>query len=383
MNEILLVDDDANLLSGVTRSMHGLYRMHTATSGRDALAILEKTPAIAVILSDMRMPEMDGVSFLAAARQSAPDAVRIMLTGNADQTTAVNAINEGNIFRFVCKPASRDKLVAAIDAGLRQHQLVIAERQLLERTVAGSIQALTEILSMFDERSFGKCTTLRNLVRKCAHLVPAGRLWEVETAAMLAPIGSVAIPSVVMTRARQGAVLTNAEKRMLERIPEVGFQLLAKIPRLEPVAELVRAMASPFTTETSVGTRLLQILRGAMERCGDGRELPAVLAEMQREGNRFDQRMLADVARSLQGDRSVPTDGRDLVEELPLSALREGRVTAKAIVSREGTTLVGAGQVLTNTTLERLRNFAATQGLVEPISLQRTLVVPAVQPQPA
>jgi CheY-like chemotaxis protein len=383
MHEILLVDDDANLLSGITRSLHGAYRMHTATNGRDGLSVLAKSPEIAVIVSDMRMPGMDGVSFLGAARQAAPNAVRIMLTGNADQATAVNAINEGSIFRFVCKPASRDKLVAAIDAALRQHQLITAEKQLLERTVAGSIQVLTEILSMFDERSFGKCTVLRDLVRKCSSLVEPERLWEVETAAMLEPIGSVAIPSVVMTRTRQGAALTVTEKRMLERIPEVGFQLLNKIPRLEPVAVIVRAMARPLAAEAAAGVRLLQILRAALERSSDGRSLSAALAEMQREVDKFDARLLGDVARILQSDAASPSEGPRQIEELPLAALREGYITTKPILSKEGTVLVGASQVLTNTTLERLRNFAATQGLAEPIHVQLAGASSALQPQHA
>jgi CheY-like chemotaxis protein len=372
MKDILLVDDDVNLLAGTRRSLHGLYQLHTASSGPEGLEVLRKIPEIAVIVSDMRMPGMDGIAFLAAAKVEAPNAVRVMLTGNADQATAVDAINEGSVYRFVCKPCTKEGLCRAIDAAIRQHQLVVAEQEILAKTLGGSIQALTEILSMFDERSFGRCTRLRNLVRQCARLVDPGRLWALETAAMLAPIGSVAIPPVVMTRARQGAALTPAERRMLDRIPEVGFQLLNNIPRLEPVATLVRKLGRPVASDPCVGSRLLHILHDALTLCVDDRSLPAALREIAKQPERYDTRLLGEVAQLLlASDAGADTGSEDLTEALPLSALREGHVTAKAILAKEGTVLVSAGQVLSSTTLERLRNFAATQGLAESIVVQK------------
>lgn len=378
MHEVLLVDDDTNLLAGLTRSLHGRYHLHTATSGAEGLRALEKLTEIAVVVSDMRMPGMDGVAFLSAAKKVAPDAVRVMLTGNADQATAIDAINEGSIFRFVCKPCSKEKLITAIDAALRQHHLITAEREILEKTLAGSIQAMTEILSMFDERSFGKCTLLRNLVRQCAELLEPERLWEVETAAMLAPIGCVAIPPVVMVRSRQGAPLTPAERRMLDRVPEIGFQLLHNIPRLEPVANIVRAMGRPAGAGDCTGTRLLHLLRDGLDRCLDGRPLTTALQDMQREGAQHDAELLSGALRILGScEHFSAGEDSDLTENLPLAGLRLGQITAKPIQTKDGKILIGAGQVLTQATLERLRNFATTQGISEPITVQRPLAAPA------
>jgi CheY-like chemotaxis protein len=373
MKDILLVDDDLNLLAGVSRTLHGLYQIHTAPNGTAALTLLRKLPEIAVIVSDMRMPGMDGVAFLAAAKTVAPNAVRVMLTGNADQATAVDAINEGSVFRFVCKPCTKDALVHAIDAAIRQHQLIVAEQEILAKTLGGSIQALTEILSMFDERSFGRCTQLRDLVRQCSSLVEPRQAWALETAAMLAPIGSVAIPPVVMTRARQGAALTPAERRMIERIPEVGFQLLNNIPRLEPVAALVRRVGRPLAADAPLEARLLHMLHEALGACTDDRPMGTVLSEFARQPERYDAKLLAEVVRVLDCTGSTASGSHDLTESLPVGALRAGHVTAKAILSKEGTVLVSAGQALTNAVLERLRNFAATQGLVEPIIVQQPI----------
>src|SRR5205823_5357234 len=150
--------------------------------------------AVSVVVSDMRMPGMDGVEFLSRVRDAHPLVSRVMLTGNNDQATAGRAVNEGSIFRFINKPCSHEQLVATIDDAIRQHQLVAAEKQILEQTLAGSIQVLTEILALADARLFSRCTSVRDRCREVTGLIPPGELWQIESAAMLLPIGSIAIP---------------------------------------------------------------------------------------------------------------------------------------------------------------------------------------------
>lgn len=368
---VLLVDDEPNLLQGLTRMLHGLHRLQTAPGGAEGLRLLEAGTDFAVIISDMRMPGMNGIEFLRAAKQVAPMAVRVMLTGNADQDTAIQAINDGCVFRFVTKPCSKAGLLQAIDAAIDQHLLLTAEKELLEETLAGSVQALTEILAMLDARMFGKCTTLRDLVRRCAPLVPKDERWEVETAAMLAPLGSVAIPPIVMMRSRKGAELTVAERAMLERIPEVGFQLLSNIPRLERVANMVRHQRQPAGTGIPLGSRLLRILHDALEAAAEHESVGHALASLHGRPD-YDLGLLDEVRRLLGECEAAPvSETGDLTEALPLRGLQAGQVTAQAIRTTEGTVLVGSGQTVTPTLLERLRNFAATIGVIEPIVVQR------------
>src|SRR5690349_3314098 len=146
MKKILLVDDEPNLLSALQRGLRRQFTVETACGGSAGLTILEKWQDFAVVVADMQMPEMNGVQFLAKVRESAPDIVRMMLTGNADQATAMEAVNQGNIFRFLNKPCTVDRLADALNAGVRQHQLITAERDLLENTLRGSIKVLTDIL---------------------------------------------------------------------------------------------------------------------------------------------------------------------------------------------------------------------------------------------
>src|SRR5882724_8374025 len=143
MKKILLVDDEPNLLAALQRALRKQFAVETACGGAAGLVALQKWRDYAVVVSDMRMPEMNGVEFLSRTREIAPDVVRIMLTGNADQATAIEAINQGRIFTFLHKPCSPEKLAEALTAGVVHHQLVTAERELMESTLRGSVKILT------------------------------------------------------------------------------------------------------------------------------------------------------------------------------------------------------------------------------------------------
>src|SRR5208282_1041000 len=146
--KILLVDDDNSILDGYRRSLSREFPMETAVGGQQALQMVAESGPYAVVVSDMRMPGMDGIQLLSKIKALSPDTIRVMLTGNADTDTAVNAINEGSIFRFLNKPCSKEVMAKTLTAALVQYRLVNAEKQLLEQTLSGSMQVLTEVLSL-------------------------------------------------------------------------------------------------------------------------------------------------------------------------------------------------------------------------------------------
>ena len=117
---ILCVDDESNVLDGLARTLRSHYVVETATEGKVALDLLRTAEPFAVVMSDQRMPQMTGTQFLAHARAVAPASVRGLLTGQADVESAIAAVNEGNIFRFLTKPCATDVLLKALDAGCEQ-----------------------------------------------------------------------------------------------------------------------------------------------------------------------------------------------------------------------------------------------------------------------
>jgi len=166
--KILFVDDDENLLASYQRQLRNKFPLAIASGGDHGLRLIASEGPFAVIVSDFRMPGMDGVQFLAKAREAAPATVRILLTGYADLQTAVEAVNRGNIFRLLNNPCPLEILAESLAGGARQYQLINAERELLEKTLKGTIQVLGNVLSMLNPEAFGRTARITRYVREIA-----------------------------------------------------------------------------------------------------------------------------------------------------------------------------------------------------------------------
>src|ERR1700686_4919224 len=159
--KILFVDDEPAALEGYRRLLHRSFDVDTAVGAAEGLEKIAESGPYAVVVSDMRMPEMDGAAFLAMVREVAPDTVRLAITGYADLETAGRAINEGSIFRFLTKPCEKSTLVAALTAAQEQHRLITAEKELLEKTLSGSIHVLTGMLSLVNPAAASRVPGIR------------------------------------------------------------------------------------------------------------------------------------------------------------------------------------------------------------------------------
>ncbi|MBA4062985.1 MAG: hypothetical protein C0501_04620 [Isosphaera sp.] len=126
---VLCVDDDESMLGAYRRFLHPAYPVETATGGEAGLAVLSARGPFAVVVSDLHMPGMDGIRFLAAARERFPDAVRVLVTGQVDVRQATEAVNAGHVFRFLTKPFRPDELVSAVAAAAAEHRRTAAERE--------------------------------------------------------------------------------------------------------------------------------------------------------------------------------------------------------------------------------------------------------------
>ena len=173
---VLLVDDDENLLSALRRQLRNLYDLTTVTSGEMAVDAVRQAgqqgKPFAVVMADMRMAGLDGIETLSQIRVIAPDTIRMMLTGNADQETAIKAINRGNIFRFFCKPCPAADLIGGINDGIAQYRLVVGEAELLRK-----IQLTSRALKTLSEANLAlvRADTMDGLLTEiCRAAVDAG-----------------------------------------------------------------------------------------------------------------------------------------------------------------------------------------------------------------
>ena len=118
--KILIVDDEPNVVQAFQRQLRKKFRVDVATSGPAALNMMETSGPYGVVVSDMRMPGMNGLQLLQRVKQKFPQSIRIMLTGNVDHQTVIDAVNEGSVFRFLTKPCSTEAMAGALTAGLDQ-----------------------------------------------------------------------------------------------------------------------------------------------------------------------------------------------------------------------------------------------------------------------
>jgi CheY-like chemotaxis protein len=237
--KVLFVDDEPAVLEGYRRLLHREIPIDTAVGGIQGLtAIVERGP-YAVVVSDIRMPQMNGVQFLARVRKSCPDTVRIALTGYADIETAGKAVNEGNIFRFLTKPCEKETLLQALTAALVQHRIMTAERELLENTLRSSVQVLTEVLSFTNPAAFSKALRLRRYVLHVVAKLKKELPWRFEVAAMLSQLGCITLDSDVLNAVCAGGKLSHDEQARYDAHPLAAWKLLSRIPRMEAIAWMI------------------------------------------------------------------------------------------------------------------------------------------------
>lgn len=360
---VLCVDDEPQILEGLGRILRKKVAMSTATSGEAALARLDAGETFEVIVSDMRMPGMNGATLLSRFYQRAPDTVRLLLTGYAELDAAVAAVNEGHIFRFLTKPCPPDVLVPALEAAVAQHRLVTAERVLLEQTLVGSIRALIEALALARPEVFRDLTRRHERARAIAEFLKVPNAWHVEVASMLACVGYVVLPAEVVAKYQAGAPLDPAEREMLDRLPEVAERVLSHIPRLELVQAVLlhygKAKGARGKDEP-IGATILALIRDlATAEAREGDTLRA-LAVVKANAEGYDPEV---VAAMLEVCQPAPPE----VRSLTLGDLRTGMLLAADVKAKSGLLLVARGQRVTAPLIERLRNFGVRVGIVEPI----------------
>ncbi len=363
---VLFVDDEPRVLEALEHNLSFDFDVETAPSGAAALVLLDRARArgldFAVIVSDMRMPQMTGAEFLAHARTRAPATTRVLLTGQSDLKAAADAVNRGGLFRFLFKPCPIPELTRVLEDGIEQHRVLGAERELLEQTLRGAVGALVELLGLACPDALGRAQVLEAYVIHMATTLGLGEQWELRLAAQLCLVGCIAVPPDALARHFAGERPRPEIRRMLASIPQVGANLIAPIPRLERVAAMIRHQDAPAgdCELTLRGAQLLKLARAADALVSRGNSVAAAV-ELLRRTEGYDDAMLDALA-----DFHGRAEGFE-IRMLNLGDLVDGMVLDQDVSSSAGQLLVARGRELTLAMLERLNNFARTAGIVQPL----------------
>ncbi len=352
---VLCVDDDEAVLSGIGIYLRRQFHFYTATSGAEALELIEKEDEFSVIVSDMRMPGMNGAEFLEKVRTVSPRSTRLLLTGESNLKDAISAINDGQIFRFLTKPTPPKTLTAAIEDAHRHHQLLLAEEVLLEQTLKNSIRAITDILALANPVASGRASQIGNLVGELAALSDQTLGWEIEVAAMVSQLGSVTLDSSLAQRYYGGAVLDEEELRQIRSIPETAAKLLESIPRLEGVLAILDTITMPpnDAEEMPPGADLLVVAEDYLQQIACQRKPEQAIAELRKLSRHHGH----GKALALLEQYIVDSDKSRKMVELPFQAVKVGMVFAEDIHLETGVLLVACGYTATQSFVARSLNM--------------------------
>ncbi len=413
---LLCVDDEQNILAALRRLFRqDGYRILTAGSGREALTLLESEP-VDLVISDMRMPEMDGAHLLERVSSRWPQTLRILLTGHADIASTVAAINKGQIFRYIAKPwddqdvrlivrhalerqqLERDKrrlealtqrqneelrelnadLEARVEA--RTAELSLARDALAaanERLKAGfltSVKVFSNLTELAEGARAGHSRRVADLSRRIAVKLGLDRAaaQDVMLAGLLHDIGKIGLPDALLAKP---ASLMNAEEQALyRRHPQKGEAALMALDSLRSAARLLRSHHERHDgqgypdglggADIPLGARIL-----ACANDYDGLQIGSVsakrlssadaLAFIQKErGRRYDPQVV-DAFASLEGAESVARATKEWV--LAPEALKPGMVLSRDLISREGALLLAADFLLDDSLIRQIRDYADSE----------------------
>jgi len=372
-DRVLFVDDEPNVLDGIRRQLRNRVDIETANSGAAALDIIRAQGPFAVVVSDMRMPEMDGARFLARVNEIAPQTVRMILSGQADLESTIAAVNDGRVFRFLLKPCNSETLFEVIKNGIEQYRLVNAEKHLLENTLNATVGVLVNVLGIINPVAQRRAAQIQRYAESAAQALRLERdMWQYHLAAMVSQLGCITLPQDTLTRAYGGQALNEEERRLYQSHPEIAGKLLGTIPRLEAVAamvagqmhapspDLARGDASTWQPE-KIGAAILWAAVQFDRHVSQGR-IPEQAAQLVNQAAPGLPPAIAQAMVKALSDDS----GLVMSREIKLRDLEVGMMIDADIMSARGIRLVPRGTEVTSTVLERLRAVAGGVGVVEP-----------------
>ena len=372
--KVLFVDDEPNVLQSIKRNLRKDFDVDTANGGEEALQKLASNDEYAIVVSDMRMPGMNGVELLSKAKQQWPDTVRMMLTGNADQQTAVDAVNKGDVFRFLNKPCDASALASAVTVGLRQHELITAEKELLEKTLRGSIKALADVLALTNPEVFGRTTRFKHKLGQLVEAMQLNDAWQFESAALLSQVGCVSVPAELVGRQASGAMLAPDELAEFSAHANVGADLLMTIPRMENVAAYIRYQGKNFDgsgfpadrakgEDIPIGARLLKVVIDFDGAETSGLSAADALARLKQNPANYDPDILAALEKTIAQSPDLK------VATVEINKLTDSMVIAADVTTFDNVLLIAKGQETTLSTRRHLQNYKAKGQIGQTVSV--------------
>lgn len=351
--DILFVDDEKNILDSFRLNLRKKYRVDTALGPLEGLEKIKSSGPFAVIVSDLKMPDMDGIQFLSKVQELAPDTVRVMLTGHADLESAILAVNSGHVFRFLTKPAAPEDVIRTLDAAIHQHALIVGEKELLRGTLRGIIRVLTDLLGLISPEAFGRSERARRLAMGIAKELNIKNTLNLDLAAMLCQLGCISLPGGILDKVSQGQELSAEDKQLYIMHPQVAAMLLANIPRLDKPTEIIRLQDSSLVDapHAPMEARILKTSLDYDLHIQRGKAAHEAI-DLLRQGVGVYAPLVVDAL-----ERFVVGQGGTVRRTLALADLKEGMILDEPLLSKDNVMIMAKGQEIGPAALLSLQKY--------------------------
>jgi response regulator RpfG family c-di-GMP phosphodiesterase len=415
---LLFVDDESNILASLRRLFRPLgYRILTAESGAQGLAIFD-SETIDLVISDMRMPVMDGAQFLEQVRLKSPDTIRILLTGYADIASTIDAINKGQVYRYIAKPWEDNDICLTVHHALEQKMLVREKERLealtlkqneelkdlnanleekvkarteevrqtmgflevahekLKKSFLTSIRVFANLMELREGEMTGHSRRVADLARKLALKMGMSEVeaQEVMVAALLHDIGKIGLPDKLLHK--PFTMLDEEERAAVIKHPVVGQAALMALEQLHGAAKLIRSHHERFDglgfpdhlagLAIPLGARVLAVANEY-----DAVQLGHVTSKRlnaqdalvfirEGRGKRYDPQVVDAFVAIMGGDGEGAAKGGEIV--LPVGDLKAGMVLARDLITRDGMLLLARDYVLDEPLVDQLKSYERTEG---------------------
>jgi response regulator RpfG family c-di-GMP phosphodiesterase len=416
---ILFVDDEANILSSLKRLFRPLgYQIYTAESGANGLEIMQQH-TIDLVVSDMRMPEMNGAQFLEKVREKWPDTVRILLTGYAEISSTIDAINKGQIYRYVSKPWEDNDITLTIKHALLQKSLereklrleeltrkqneelkdlnanleakVLARTEEVRQTMSflevaheklkksfiTSVRVFSNLIEMRNPSKSGHSRRVADLARTLAQELGIGpaETQDIFIAALLLDVGKIGLPDRLLDKPFHN--LTPAECAEISKYPVKGELALMALEQLQGAAKLIRShrerfdgtgypdQLSGFTIP--LGARVLSVAEDydtalmGTEYTKALTPTDASLLIQDGKGKRYDAAVVLALLNII--GKNNPVKNSNATETILRSGqLLAGMVLSQDLITWNGDILLAKEHVLTPQLIDQIRGFERMDG---------------------
>ena len=357
-NKILCVDDEESILRGFQLNLRKDFELHLASNGVEGLEVFDKEGGFALVLSDMRMPQMNGATMLSEIKVRDPEVVTVLLTGHTDFESAMSAVNEGSIFRMLSKPCPPETLIRVLNDGLAQHDLIISKRILLDQTLRGAVDALAQSLSTAKPLFFGRAQRVRRIANELAEMMKIPDAWRVDIASTFSQLAYISIPESVSEDVYHKRELALEVRQMVKQLPEDTQKLIEKIPGLEEVGEILGKLSVQHRFEENDDTGLRKaasVLRVALdfdyyEEQGHDRSL--IVQTLKSRKDDYDPEITECLSQLL-----VVAEQQFRLEEIPIRKLEIGMRLAQELRLEDGLLVASCGADVDRQLLKVVRNY--------------------------